>query len=139
MVGTFKLGLVVTCQVNGSSPFNVPDMFPPVSRGPRPQCQSMSLHLVSPSEGESEVEAASISTHETTPGPNENVVPLPVVRGVIQSTSRVRPGPYSIPAAAHQLHIDPSIVHHYLTTIVQEWPNRGIVQIRNTSYGSVLG
>jgi len=37
-VGTFKLGLVVTCQVNGSSPFNVPDMFPPVSRGPRPQC-----------------------------------------------------------------------------------------------------
>jgi len=40
MVGTFKLGLVVTCQVNGSSPFNVPDMFPPVSRGPRPQCQA---------------------------------------------------------------------------------------------------
>jgi len=38
-VGTFKLGLVVTCQVNGSSPFNVPDMFPPVSRGPCPQCQ----------------------------------------------------------------------------------------------------
>jgi len=38
-VGTFKLGLVVTCQVNGSSPFNVPDMFPPVSRGPHPQCE----------------------------------------------------------------------------------------------------
>jgi len=37
-VGTFKLGLVVTCQVNGSSPFNVPDMFPPISRGPCPQC-----------------------------------------------------------------------------------------------------
>jgi len=42
-VGTFKLGLVVTCQVNGSSPFNVPDIFPPVSRGPRPQCQANGL------------------------------------------------------------------------------------------------
>jgi len=29
---------VVTWQVNVFSPFNVPDMFPPVSRGPRSQC-----------------------------------------------------------------------------------------------------
>jgi len=43
MVGTFKLGLVVTHQVNGSSPFNVPDMFPPVSRGPCPQCLLVKL------------------------------------------------------------------------------------------------
>jgi len=43
-VRTFKLGLVVTCQVNGSSPFNVPDMFPPVSRGPRPQCYPLGSH-----------------------------------------------------------------------------------------------
>ena len=34
-----EICLVETCQVNGSCPFNVPDMFPPVSRGPRPQCQ----------------------------------------------------------------------------------------------------
>jgi hypothetical protein len=40
MVGTFKLYLADTCQVNGSSPFNVPDMYPPVSRGPCPQCQA---------------------------------------------------------------------------------------------------
>jgi len=39
---TFKLGLVVTCRGNGSSPFNVPDMFLPVSRGPRPQCPLVS-------------------------------------------------------------------------------------------------
>ena len=38
MAGTFRLGLVVTWQVNRSSPFNVPDMFLPVSRCPRPQC-----------------------------------------------------------------------------------------------------
>jgi len=30
--------LAETCQANGSYPFNVPDMFPPISRGPRPQC-----------------------------------------------------------------------------------------------------
>jgi len=33
-----EMCLVETWQVNGSCPFNVPDMFPPVSRGPRPQC-----------------------------------------------------------------------------------------------------
>jgi len=99
----------------------------------------MSLRPVSPSEGESEVEGASISTRETTPGPDENIVPLPVVRGVIWSASRVRPGPYSVPAATHQLHVDPTIVRHYLTTIVREWPNRGAVPIGTTSYGSVLG
>ena len=32
--------------------------------------QSMSLHPVSPSEGESEVEGAGISTRKTTPGPD---------------------------------------------------------------------
>jgi len=31
--------LVETCQANGSCPFNVPHMFPPVSRGPCHQCQ----------------------------------------------------------------------------------------------------
>jgi len=34
-----EMCLVETCQINGSCPFNVPDMFPPVSRGPCPQCQ----------------------------------------------------------------------------------------------------
>jgi len=33
-----EMCLAETCQVNGSCPFNVPDMFPPVSRGPHPQC-----------------------------------------------------------------------------------------------------
>ena len=33
--------LVETCQVNGFCPFNVPDMFPPVSRGPRPQWECL--------------------------------------------------------------------------------------------------
>ena len=33
-----EMCLVETFQVNGSSPFNVPDMFLPVSRGPCPQC-----------------------------------------------------------------------------------------------------
>jgi len=33
-----KMYLVGTCQRNGSCPFNVPDMFPPVSKGPHPQC-----------------------------------------------------------------------------------------------------
>ena len=100
--------------------------------------RSMSLCPVSPLE-ESEVEGASISTHETTPGPDENVVPLPVVRGVIQTASCVRPGPYSVPASAHQLHVDPTIIHHYLTMIVREWPNRGVVQIGRMSHGSVRG
>ena len=57
--------------------------------------QSMSLRPVSLLEG-SEVEDVSISTHETTPGPDENIVPLPVVCGVIQSTSRACPGPYTV-------------------------------------------
>ena len=35
-----EMCLVETCQVNGSCPFNVPDMFPPISRGPCPQCLS---------------------------------------------------------------------------------------------------
>jgi len=34
-----EMYLVETCPVNGSCPSNVPDMFPPVSRGPRPQCE----------------------------------------------------------------------------------------------------
>jgi len=33
-----EMCLVETWQVNGSCPFNVPDTFPPVSRGPCPQC-----------------------------------------------------------------------------------------------------
>ena len=33
-----EMCLVETCQVNGSSPFNVPDMFLPISRHLRPQC-----------------------------------------------------------------------------------------------------
>ena len=33
-----EMCLVETCQVNGSSPFNVPDMFLPVSRHLHPQC-----------------------------------------------------------------------------------------------------
>ena len=37
MQNVTDLELMVTWQVNGSYPFNVPDMFPPVSRGPRPQ------------------------------------------------------------------------------------------------------
>jgi len=36
---------VETWQVNGSCPFNVPDMFPPISRSPRPQCQLMYIML----------------------------------------------------------------------------------------------
>jgi len=99
--------------------------------------RSMSLRPVSPSEGELEVEGASISTCETAPGPDENIVPLPVVCGVIRSARCVRHGPYSVPASACQLHVDPTIVRHYLTTIVREWPNRGVVQIRTSSYGSL--
>ena len=38
-----EMCLVETCQVNGSCPFNVPDMFPPVSRGPRPQYEEEHL------------------------------------------------------------------------------------------------
>ena len=34
-----EMYLAETSQVNGSCPFNVPDTFPPVSRGPRPQCR----------------------------------------------------------------------------------------------------
>jgi len=98
---------------------------------------SMSLRPVSPLEGESEVEGASISTRETTPGPDENVVPLPVVCGVIRSARHVCHGPYSVPASTRQLHVDPTIIHHYLTTIVRGWPNRGAVQIRTSSYGLV--
>jgi len=101
--------------------------------------RSMSLRPVSSEEEESEVEGASISTRETTPGPDENVVPLPVVRGVIRSTSRVHPGPYSVPASARQLHIDLTIFRHYVTTIVRGWSNRGAVQIGTSSYGSVCG
>ena len=33
-----EMGLVETCQRNSSSPFNVPDMFLPVSRHLCPQC-----------------------------------------------------------------------------------------------------
>ena len=33
-----EMCLLETCQANGSSPFNFPDMFLPVSRCPRPQC-----------------------------------------------------------------------------------------------------
>jgi len=101
--------------------------------------RSMSLRPMSPSEGESEVEEASISTRETTPGLDENVVPLPVVCGVVRSASCVRPGPYYVPASACQLHVDPAIVRHYLTTIVRGWPSRGTVQIGTSSYGSVHG
>jgi len=101
--------------------------------------RSMSLCLVLESGVESEADRASVSTGETTPGPDKNVVPLPVVRGVIWSASRARPGPYSVPASTCQLHIDPTIIHHYLTTVIREWPNRGTVQVGNTSYGSVHG
>jgi len=59
---------------------------------------SMSLRPVSPSVV-SESEETGVSTRETTPGPNENVVPLPVVRGVIRSVGRVRQGPYAVPAS----------------------------------------
>jgi len=38
--------LVGTCQGNGSCPFNVPDMFPPIFRGPRPQCPLVPLCFV---------------------------------------------------------------------------------------------
>ena len=34
---------VETCQANGSSPFNVPDMFLPVSRCLRPQCEFLRI------------------------------------------------------------------------------------------------
>ena len=95
--------------------------------------QSMSLRPVSPSEGESEVDGAGASTRETTPGPDENVVPLPVVCGVIRSIHRVRPGPYSIPASARQLHVDPTIVRHYVMMIVRGWSTRGAVAIGTSS------
>ena len=70
----------------------------------------MSLHPVSPMEGESEVNGASITTRGTTPGVDENNVPLPVVRGVIQSASRACPRPYCVPATTGHLHVDSSIV-----------------------------
>ena len=41
-----EMCLVETCQVNGSSPFNVPDMFLPVSRCLRPQCQSIRESII---------------------------------------------------------------------------------------------
>jgi len=95
--------------------------------------RSMSLRPVLPSEIESEVDGAGISTRETTPGPDENVVPLPVVRGVIRSASRVRPGPYSLVASTRQLHVDPTIVRHYVTTIVRGWSTRRAVAIGTSS------
>ena len=38
-----EMCLVETCQANGSSPFNVPDMFLPVSRCLCPQCKLVPL------------------------------------------------------------------------------------------------
>ena len=35
--------LTETCQENGFCPFNVPGMYPSVSRGPRPQCQEVQI------------------------------------------------------------------------------------------------
>ena len=99
--------------------------------------QSMSTCPVSPSEGESGVDGVSITTHGTTPSPDENVVPLPVVCGVIQSACHVCPSPYCVPATASHLHIDPSIIHHYVLSVIREWPNQGVVQIGNTPYDSV--
>ena len=80
--------------------------------------RSMSLHPVSPLEGESEVDGASITTCRTTPSPNENIIPLPVARGVIWSTSHACPSPHCVPATACHLHVDPSIVCHYVLLII---------------------
>jgi len=44
-----EMCLVETCQVNVSCPFNVPDMFPPVSRGPHPQCGFETILSTQPS------------------------------------------------------------------------------------------
>ena len=99
---------------------------------------SVSLRPVSPSVVlESEVTGA--STRETTPGPDENVVPLPVVRGVIRSIGRVRPGPYAVTASARQFHVNPTIIHHYLSSVIGGRSNRGVVQIGNAPYGSICG
>jgi len=101
--------------------------------------QSMSLHPVLPSEGELEVDGASITTCGTTPSPGENVVPLPVVHGVIWSASHACPSPYYVPATTSCLHVDSSIVHHYISSVVQEWPYQGVVEIGNTPYDAVHG
>ena len=99
---------------------------------------SVSLRPVSPSVV-SESEETGVSTRETTPGPDENVVPLPVVRGVIRSAGRVRQGPYTVPASARQFHVDPAVIRHYLSTVSGEQSNRGVVEIGNAPYGSVCG
>jgi len=99
---------------------------------------SMSLRPVSPSVV-SESEETGVSTRETTPGPDENVVPLPVVRGVIRSAGRVRQGPYTVPASTRQFHVDPTVIRHYLSTVSGEQSNRGVVEIGNAPYGSVCG
>jgi len=99
---------------------------------------SMSLRPVSPSVI-SESEEAGVSTRETTPGPDENVVPLPVVRGVIRSACRVRQGPYTVPASARPFHVNPTVIRHYLSTVIGGRSNRGVVQIGNSPYGLVCG
>jgi len=95
--------------------------------------RSMSLHPVSPLEGELEVDGVSITTRGTTPSLDENAIPLPVVCGVVWSTSCVHPGPYCIPATASHVHVDPTIVHHYVLLIIRRWPNCSVVQIGNMS------
>jgi len=99
---------------------------------------SMSLRPVSPSVV-SESEETGVSTRETTPGPDENVVPLPVVRGVIRSVGRVRQGPYTVPASSRRFHVNPTIIRHYLSSVIGGRSDRGVVQIGNAPYGSVCG
>jgi len=99
---------------------------------------SMSLRPVSPSVV-SESEETGVSTRETTPGPDENVVPLPVVRGVVRSIGRVRPGPYAVTASSRRFHVDPTIIRHYLSSVIGGQSNRGVVQIGNAPYGSLCG
>ena len=99
---------------------------------------SVSLRPVSPSVV-SESEETGVSTRETTPGPDENVVPLPVVRGVVRSIGRVRPGPYVVTASARRFHVSPTIIRHYLSSVIGGRSDRGVVQIGNAPYGSVCG
>jgi len=99
---------------------------------------SVSLRPVSPSVV-SESEETGVSTRETTPGPDENVVPLPVVRGVVWSAGHVRPGPYAVTASARRFHVNPTVIRHYLSSVIGGRPSRGVVQIGNAPYGSVCG
>jgi len=99
---------------------------------------SVSLRPVSPSVV-SESEETGVSTRETTPGPDENVVPLPVVRGVVRSIGRVRPGPYAVTASSRRFHVNPTIIRHYLSSVIGGRSDRGVVQIGNAPYGSVYG